>query len=211
LAATERLALPVASHSQRIHSGLDQPSDSDLLARLVAGEQQAFAMLVERHFQAVHRVVWRMMDGHADAEDVAQEAFLRLWRNPQQLRDGAALKGWLMRVATNVVMDRYRAKPPLQIDEEFDIADERSTAEEVIDRRRAAASVDAAIASLPERQKLALTLVHLEQLSNTTAAEVMNLSVEAVESLLARARRNLKDRLSPNKNVLLATLAAERM
>jgi RNA polymerase sigma-70 factor, ECF subfamily len=198
------------NHLRSLPAGLDHLTDADLLARAGTGEQKAFAVLVEKYFPMVHRVVWRMMDGHGDSEDIAQEAFLRLWRNPGQVREGAALKGWLVRVATNVVMDRYRAKPMQQIAEDFEVADGRPSAEEHLDRRRAAEAVDAAIARLPERQKLALTLVHFEQLTNGAAAEIMDVSVDALESLLSRARRSLKDMLAHHKNDLLATLAAER-
>ncbi len=191
-------------------AGLDQVPDASLLARSGTGDQRAFATLVDRHFDVVHRVVWRMMNGHADAEDVAQEAFLRLWRNPGQVREAAALRGWLMRVATNMVMDRFRAKPMQTMDEGFEMADGRDTVEDEIDKARAVATIDHAVASLPDRQKLALTLVHFEHLSNAAAADIMELSVDALESLLARARRHLKTSLAPHRSTLLATLATER-
>ncbi len=193
-----------------IPAGLDQATDADLLARAGKRDANAFAQLVDRHFPVVHRVVWRMMNGHADAEDVAQEAFLRLWRDPAQVREGAALRGWLMRVATNMVTDRFRAKPMQAMDDDFDVADGRDNAEEQLDRSRAVRTVDSAIASLPDRQKLALTLVHFEHLSNSAAASIMEVSVDALESLLARARRSLKEHLAPAKRELLASLAAER-
>lgn len=192
-------------------AGLDQATDSDLLARAGARDGSAFAALVDRHFPVVHRVVWRMMNGHADAEDVAQEAFLRLWRNPAQVRDAAALRGWLIRVANNLVMDRFRTKPMVEMDDGLEIADGRATAEERLGHAEAVATIDAAVAGLPERQKLALTLVHFEHMSNIAAAAVMEVSVDALESLLARARRSLKERLAPEKSLLLATLAAERV
>lgn len=191
-------------------AGLDQVPDADLLARAATRDQAAFAALVDRHFPVVHRVVWRMMNGHADAEDVAQEAFLRLWREPAQVREAGALRGWLIRVASNLVMDRFRTKPMQEIDDGFEIADERSTAEESLDRSRAVATIDAAVAGLPERQRLALTLVHFEQMTNIAAAAIMEVSVDALESLLARARRSLKQRLAADKTLLLATLATER-
>jgi RNA polymerase sigma-70 factor, ECF subfamily len=191
-------------------AGMDQASDTDLLALAAKQDGAAFAALVDRHFQVVHRVVWRMMNGHADAEDVAQEAFLRLWRNPAQVREAGALRGWLIRVASNLVTDRFRTKPMQEIDDGFEIADERSTAEETLDRSRAVATIDAAVAQLPERQKLALTLVHFEQMTNIAAAAIMEVSVDALESLLARARRSLKERLATDKTMLLATLATER-
>ena len=200
----------IASHLRSVPAGLDQATDADLLKHAMSRDGKAFATLVDRHFPVVYRVVWRMMNGHADAEDVAQEAFLRLWRDPSQVREGGALSGWLIRVASNLVMDRFRAKPMQEIDENFEMADGRGTAEDALDKSRAVATIDAAVASLPERQKLALTLVHFEHMTNTAAATIMEVSVDALESLLARARRSLKDRLAPDKTTLLATLAAER-
>lgn len=196
-----------------VTTGSDQATDADLLARAIARDQNAFTELVDRHFQLVHRVVWRMMNGHADAEDVAQEAFLRLWRNPAQVREGGAVKGWLMRVASNLVMDRHRHRIPQAVsadDMGETLADDRVLADTTIDRNRASATIDQAIALLPDRQKLALTLVHFEHLPNTAAAQVMEISVDALESLLARARRTLKNQLAPQKLTLFATLAAER-
>jgi len=202
--------LPTASHLRAVPAGLDQATDADLLARAGSRDATAFSSLVDRHFPVVHRVVWRMMNGHADAEDVAQEAFLKLWRDPSQVREGAALRGWLMRVATNLVTDRFRVRPMQTMDDGFEVADSRDTAEERLDRSRAVATIDAAVAALPERQKLALTLVHFEHMTNITAASIMEVSVDALESLLARARRSLKEQLAANKTALLATLSAER-
>lgn len=202
--------MAIASHLRSVPAGLDQATDADLLSHARSRDGKAFTALVDRHFPVVYRVVWRMMNGHADAEDVAQEAFLRLWRDPSQVREGGALRGWLIRVASNLVMDRFRAKPMQEIDENFEMADGRGTAEDALDKSRAVATIDAAVASLPERQKLALTLVHFEHMTNTAAATIMEVSVDALESLLARARRSLKDRLAPDKTTLLATLAAER-
>lgn len=202
--------MATANHLRLVPAGLDQATDADLLAHANGRDGAAFAALVDRHFPVVHRVVWRMMNGHADAEDVAQEAFLRLWRDPAQVREANAVRGWLIRVASNLVMDRFRAKPMQEIDDRFDVADNRRTAEEELERNRAVAIIDAAVAGLPERQKLALTLVHFEHMSNLAAAAIMEISVDALESLLARARRSLKERLAPDKTMLLATLAAER-
>jgi RNA polymerase sigma-70 factor (ECF subfamily) len=202
--------LPQVTQLRVVSTGPDQPSDADLLARAGRKDSAAFSILVERHFSSVYRVVWRMLNGHSDAEDVTQEAFLRLWRNPAQVREAAALKGWLMRVASNIVMDRFRGPREQAMGEDFDVADGRDTAEEQLSRSQAVATVDEAVASLPDRQKLALTLVHFEQLPQGSAAEIMEISVDALESLLARARRSLKARLAPNKTQLLASLAAER-
>lgn len=210
LAATDGKSLRDRSHLRLVAAGPDLETDADLLSRAVMKDQRAFAALAERHFSVVYRVVWRLMKGHADAEDVTQEAFLRLWNNSSQVREAHALRSWLIRVASNLAMDRFRRAGQDGHELPEDIADGRPAADDEIDRSRAASSVDEAVAGLPDRQRLALTLVHFEHLSNIAAAEVMEVTVEALESLLARARRALKASLAPRKQELLTALAAER-
>lgn len=182
-------------------------SDSALLAASAEGNQQAFAVIVARYHAQVYRVAWRLNGGHVDTDDVAQETFLKLWNNPAQLREAGALKGWLMRVASNLVMDRYRQKPMMELDHAVEIADPAISAPALIDQSYISKIIDAAIASLPHRQKLALALVHFEHMTNIAAAAAMEISVDALESLLARARRGLKEKLGPNGKQLLAVLA----
>jgi RNA polymerase sigma-70 factor, ECF subfamily len=184
-------------------------TDAALLAASAKRNQQAFAVLVQRYHVSVYRVVWRLSSGHADSDDIAQETFLKLWKNPGQLREAAALKGWLMRVASNLVMDRYRRKPMLELEHAEDLADAALSAPAVLDQSYVAKVIDAAIAGLPERQKLALALVHFEHMTNIAAAAAMEISVDALESLLARARRGLKEKLGPSGKQLLATLATQ--
>ena len=76
-----------------------------------------------RYHAPVYRVAWRLNGGHVDTDDIAQETFLKLWNNPAQLREAGALKGWLMRVASNLVMDRYRQKPMLELDYAKEVVD----------------------------------------------------------------------------------------
>ena len=185
---------------------LHQPTDAVLLAAAANQDHSAFATLVTRYYEIVHRVVWRTTNGHADAADIAQEAFLRLWKNPAQVREAKALKGWLMRVASNLAMDRFRKLPLLDIDDAGEIADARPNAEQTMTKAWAATIVDKAVAQLPERQRLAMSLVHFEQVGNAEAAAIMELSVDALESLLARARRSLKLLLAADKDSLLAEL-----
>jgi RNA polymerase sigma-70 factor, ECF subfamily len=169
--------------------------DGALLAASARRDGAAFARLVQRHYDIVHRVTWRITSGHADTEDIVQDAFLRLWNNPLQVREAAALRAWLIRVASNLAIDRARRKSALGIDSVPEVEDETPGILEQTIASDSANEVDRAIASLPERQRLALTLVHFEGQSNIEAASAMELSVEAVESLLARARRALKERL----------------
>jgi RNA polymerase sigma-70 factor, ECF subfamily len=184
-------------------------ADALLLAAAARRDQSAFEQLVKRHYPVVYRVVWRIMNGHGDAEDVTQEAFLRLWNNPGQLREASALRGWLIRVASNLVMDRFRRKPAAALDAVPEVEDGRPSVPQTMDRTRITARIDAAIAQLPERQRLALTLVQYEHMSNIAAARVLDVSVDAFESLLARARRSLKQELSDEWRAMLATLAEE--
>lgn len=189
--------------------GAEASDDAALLAASARGDAAAFARLVARYQDVVYRVVWRLGNGQADADDITQEVFLRLWKNPGQLREAGALKGWLLRVANNLVMDRFRARPLQDIEQAENIGDGRPTAEDVLARTWSAKRIDAAIADLPERQKLALSLVHFEQMGNAKAAEIMEVSVDALESLLARARRNLKTALQADRELLLSGLAGE--
>ncbi len=186
--------------------GLHHESDADLLAAAMRRDAAAFGRLVAKYHGLVYRVVWRLTNGHAEAEDIAQEAFLKLWNNPSQLREAGALKGWLMRVAHNLAMDWFRHRPTSVAEEMLDVSDSRPNAEDKLGRAWVSTRIDAAIAALPERQKLALTLVHFEQFSQADAAAAMEMSVDAFESLLARARRAMKEQLAAERQDLLASL-----
>ena len=148
---------------------------------------------------------YRMLGERSAAEDAAQETFLRLWKHAARWRnEGAKFETWLYRVAMNICLDRLRKSgreapeeaAPEQIDHE-----PRADAKMIeADRRRI---IEDALARLPERQRLAITLCHYQELSNIEAASVMEVSVEAVESLLSRARRALRKTLSPAREELL--------
>lgn len=187
-------------------SAFQQMTDAGLLEAAARGSHAAFAQIVSRHFQPVYRLVWRMTGGAADAEDIAQEAFVKLWKNPAQVREAAALKGWLMRVASNGVIDRSRKPRASGLEQAPEIADPQAKPGAPLDRAQAARLVDEGIARLPERQRQALSLVYFEGLTNIEAAAAMEVSVDALESLLRRARRSLKDSLSAAWRDLLGGL-----
>ena len=169
----------------------------------------AFAELVSRYYKPVYRMVWRMMNGNAETEDVAQEAFVKLWQNPAQIREAKALKGWLMRVASNLAIDRLRRKPHADIAAIAEVADPRQITDAELEERAVTARVNQAIASLPERQKLAVTLVYFEGMSNISAASVMEISVDAIESLLTRGKRALRESLADDWRGLLDELSSK--
>ncbi|MGQ0486013.1 MAG: sigma-70 family RNA polymerase sigma factor [Hyphomicrobiales bacterium] len=193
----------------RAVAGWRLAADAELLAAAARRDKAAFAEIASRYYRPVYRLAWRMTGGHADSEDIAQEAFVKLWRDPGQLREAAALKGWLMRVAANGAIDRARRRQTTPLDEAPEPSDARPRADRSLERKEAQRRIDRAIAALPQRQRLTLSLVHFEGLSNIEAAAAMDTSVEAVESLLARARRGLKERLSGQWRELLDALGAD--
>lgn len=178
-------------------------SDAELVARLSRGDAGAFRMLVERYSPMLFRAAARLTNGHRDCEDWVQEAFLRLWKAPDSLREGAAVRGWLMRTVANLAIDRMRKAPQLPIDE---IVEPQAPTDAEAQRQAVASAVDRAIAELPDRQRMALVFVYFENLSNIETAAAMEISVEAVESLLARARRTLKAKLASEREGLFQDL-----
>lgn len=169
--------------------------DAALMKRVARGDPRACRFVVDTHLRGVHALGYRMLNDPALAEDVAQECFARLWKQSGRWRAEATIKTWLYRVAHNLAIDQIRKQaretlsdaPPEQADTQTP-ATGRQSAE-------LSALVNAAIAQLPERQRTALALVHFDELSGKDAAAIMGISAEALESLLARARRTLKDRL----------------
>ncbi len=179
-------------------------ADDALLARAAAGDGAAARILALRHLPRVLAVAERMLGERAEAEDIAQEAMLRLWRRAEDWQpDGARLSTWLYRVAANLAIDRLRRRrpgAPLAVLEA--LPDPGPGAETALARRDRAAALDAALLALPERQRLAIVLRHIEELPQEEVASVMELSVEAVESLLSRGRRSLRAMLLPQRAAL---------
>lgn len=181
-------------------------ADAALLERVRRADKAAFSTLLSRHYDAAYRVAYRMMGRAADCEDIVQDAFVKLWTNPGQIREGQALRAWLMRVVSNLSIDRLRRKPMLNADDVPEPASDRAGPDLVALRNSVSSEIDKAIAMLPERQRMALIFVYYEGLSNRDAAAALELSVDALESLLARARRSLKKALAGQWQDLLADI-----
>lgn len=171
----------------------DAAEDRILLARVARQDREAFRALTQRHVGAILALARRMLNDDAEAEDVAQETLLRLWRAGETLDLGShGLRPWLRRVASNLCIDRVRrAKRVVVVDEVPEIAEPPRQMTELMEEDLAK-RVDIALKALPERQRLALTLFHHEGLSQIEVGDIMGISDEAVESLLSRARRSLK-------------------
>jgi RNA polymerase sigma-70 factor (ECF subfamily) len=170
--------------------------DDTLMARVAARDAEAFRTLAERHGPLPYRVAWRMIGDAAEAEELAQEALLRLWdKAPQWRAGGSGVAAWLTRVAMNLALDRLRRRRFTSGEPVPERADEAPLADEGIEAEQAAAAVRASIAALPERQRAAIVLTYYEDVPNRTAAEMLEMNLKAFESLLFRARAALRDRL----------------
>ena len=184
--------------------------ETDLVLRSAGGDASAFRTLTERHLASVIGIARRMLRDDAEAEDVAQEAFLRLWRSGTSLDIGiAGVKPWLRRVVSNLCIDRVRGRQRLSVVEELPEVPEAPRQLAALEEMELQRRVDAALKSLPERQRLALTLFHYEGMSQHEVASAMDISDEAVESLLGRARRHLKAQLQSEWKALLADANTE--
>lgn len=171
--------------------------DEELVRRVGQGDPAAIQAMTARKLPRILALAQRMLGDAAEAEDVAQEAMLRAWRQAPRWKPGKArFDTWLHRVALNLCYDRLRRRreivtdaPPERIDE--GPAPDRGLLAADVGRR-----VDAALAALPERQREAIVLCHYQELGNIEAASVMDISVEALESLLSRGRRTLRQALA---------------
>ena len=171
--------------------------------RLVqTGDQQAYARLLDRHLTRVHAYVFRMTRNRADAEDIAQETFLRVWHRARTFKPGRVrFTTWLHRIAHNLCVDAFRKRRDT-VDADLDaVADGAPSADELNAAEERRKAVHAAVAALPERQRSALVLCQFQGRSNREAAEIIGVSVDALESLIARARRTLKSRLARHMNL----------
>jgi RNA polymerase sigma-70 factor (ECF subfamily) len=171
--------------------------EAALLARFASGDQSAARELTERYLPLALRQAWRVLGDEAEAEEVAQEALLRLWRQAGSWRSGEArVSTWLYRVTQNLCIDRLRRRrPKTSVD---DVPEPHDPRPSVLDRLTASDEMrrlSAAIMELPARQRDALVMRHFDGVSNPEIAERLDCSVEAVESLLARARRQLAKQL----------------
>ncbi|MGE0667398.1 MAG: RNA polymerase sigma factor [Sphingomonadales bacterium] len=186
-------------------AALNVLSDEALMQRVGRGDEAAYRILVERHLSRSLGFAARMLGDRADGEEVMQEAFLKLWRHaPGWQAGGARFTTWFYRVVLNLCIDRQRRRKGRQVsmDDAGDPADERPGADAAIHERQVSRQIDGALAQLPERQREAVSLCYLQGLSNREAADVLQVNIKALESLLTRGRAALKQKLGHLKTEL---------
>ena len=199
--------MTAAPQPERIAPPLAQPGDDAAwAARLAARDPDALREMIARHGRPLHRVAYRMTGDAHEAEDIVQEAMLRLWdhapaiaaKHPTGSTAAAQLRlgGWLQRVVTNLAIDRLRRARRLAGGEMPDEEDDAPLADAVIEAGERDNLARALVLALPERQRAAIVLTYYEELPNAEAAEAMDMNIKAFESLLHRARAALRQALA---------------
>jgi RNA polymerase sigma-70 factor (ECF subfamily) len=172
--------------------------DESLIRQIQEGKHEAFVEMVGRHSKRFYSIAYRLLFSKNDAEDIVQQAFLKLWErrlfwNPYKK---AKFTTWFYRVVVNLCLDHNRKKRPIPLCENMEYIDKQDGQEILLDEKRKQVLLDRFIQELPERQQLALTLCFYEGLSNQEAAEIIGVKLKALQSLIMRAKTTLKGKLN---------------
>jgi RNA polymerase sigma-70 factor, ECF subfamily len=172
-------------------------TDEELMQAVCNGNQSAYQELVKQHLKSISHYAFRMLGNPKDTEDITQETFLKLWINAKRWQpEKAKLSTWLHRITHNLCIDYLRKNGSTQT-QDFSVAERedesrKNDLQDAISENAEFARLDAAIKKLPENQRSALMLCHYAGFSNKEAAAIMNVSVKALESAIARARHSLR-------------------
>lgn len=181
---------------------LDHIDDESLMERIQSYDHQAFSTLVERRADMFYAAAYRIVMNKQEAEDIVQDAFLKIWEKPKIWKKGKAAKftTWFYRIVTNMAVDNLRRKPNnTAIENVNEVLKTDETSDKNILMQEEQQALEEAIGNLPEKQLLALNLCFYEGLSNKEAATIIGVSVKALESLLMRAKFGVKDHLIRSK------------
>jgi len=172
--------------------------DEALIRQIQEENYEAFVELVDRHSKRFYSISYRLLFSKSDAEDVVQQAFLKLWEKRLFWDQGKKAKftTWFYRVVVNLCLDHNRKKKAMPLLEGAEPIDKQEGQEVLLDEKRKQILLEQFIQELPERQKLALNLCFYENLSNKEAAEIIGIKVKALQSLIMRAKTTLKGRLN---------------
>jgi RNA polymerase sigma factor (sigma-70 family) len=178
--------------------------DVELLARIGSGVPAAVREMVSRKLPRLLSLATRMLGDHVEARDVAQETFVQIWKHARRWQAGRArFDTWVHRVALNLCNDRLRRrKDAVPFDDALETIDPTPVQDAQLDQTSRSERINAALAALPTRQREALILQYYQDCSNVEAAGLMGITVDALESLLSRARRNLRSHLANEREDL---------
>jgi len=187
----------------------EDDEDVRLMRLMSAGDTQAFEELIERHQSLVAGTVARMLGSNSEVEDIAQQVFIRVWKSAGRYTPRAKFTTWLLKITRNLVFNelrrtRRRAQVPIQTEPdaaEIPLKDETNpTPAASLLENELQEAIEKAITELPERQRMALVLRRYEELNYEQIADILDLSVPAVKSILFRARTELRAQLSKYLN-----------
>lgn len=172
------------------------------MLRVAQGDTKAFRTLSEGLLPAIYTYASRLLRNDADAQDVAQETFLRVWLNARNYEPKARVSTWVHSIARNLAIDKIRKSKRrgdhFELDAERDAAPASDRPSQLLEKKLSAQAFQDALSLLPERQQSALLLRHEQGLSQSEIAVVLACSIDSVESLLKRARQTLKEQLVTN-------------
>lgn len=175
----------------------DLARDERLLAAVADGDRVAFESLVRLHLDAIHAHLFRLTSSRTDAEDLAQETFLRVWQKAGNYQPGRVkVTTWLHTIAHRLAIDGFRKKRELPAAEDLEMVDPGADPARLQAAAEQQRQLNQALGELPERQRAAILLCQVQGFSNAQAAEILGVKVRALESLLARARKALRKTLS---------------
>ena len=176
-----------------------EPNDETLVAAVARGEERALELLIRRHGGWAARFAERLTGNAAMADEVVQNGFLKIWQKAATWEGRSRFSTWFYRVVHNLAIDQLRAQRNDHDELDESLHDERAGPQRLAERDQRDARVRAALATLPERQRLALVLSHYEGCSQAEAAAILGVGEGALESLLSRARATLRNALSDER------------
>lgn len=169
--------------------------DQQLMARIAMRDADAFRQLADRHMQRAMRFTQRMTGNRQQAEDIVQEAFEVIWKQAPDWRPDARFTSWFHRVLLNLTYQRFRDRHRFYHEIDMGADEDSDTAEQTLIAAQEQRDIQSVLDTMPERQRVAITLFYLEELSQREACEIMEISEGALESLLSRGRAFLRRRL----------------
>lgn len=175
---------------------LMEADDEDLMAAIARGGEAAFGELMDRHLARAVALALRVTRNRAVADEIAQEAFLRVWTGAARWQPTARVSTWLWRIVMNLSLDQMRRHRPTALDDVPEPIDPGEDPEQAATRLELGRALESALAGLPERQAQAVRLCLADGFSQAEASALLEVSEGALESLLVRARRSLRAALS---------------